>query len=658
MRVGSLLHSSSLRFAVALWAGSVLALYAAFFLQLEPAQWAGITVWIMFIQTPRLNYSKLIYWSFGTVGGSLFAIALISCCNQNRVLFLGGLTLWLSGCAYAANLVKSYNAYGAVLAGYTATIVSLSAIDHPEQVFDLAVNRVSCIFIGMAAAVIAMLVILPRHPHWKESVRHLDELSRDVFSHISTALGLHRKEHANDSSWTRVIDRLSLLEHTLDPTTAETADSRLRAAPARRMMASLFCVLAKSQSIEGCLLRRGTSISGPAQELLAETRTILSSLANCLPDHASETLRHLEQLQARAREAISNTPPDDSVMSFMLLRLGEVLQETENVLEARAGISAPQNRVPPSRLDVHRDHAVARSAFFRMALAMTCVGIVWVVTGWPSGAQFVLFTGVVCSLLSLQEDPRAMGWGFIKSASICAAVAFIDLFWILQKGEGFLVLACALALFLIPAAYFYRNSILIGSAVPSMLLFYGLVSPSNQMTYDIGVFLNSALGFLFATGAAFFAFHAILPPAHPVRCANLLKDIWRDIEEMGGSFGSLREQGWASLVCDRIRLLHRFGTEGNRIPQEQKARLGLQLGLRRMRLESLASANCSEIVAALTPILKITRRLSSSPESVIQAISRGYRRLQKQNIPQNESIRREALAELGEMESLLRSREA
>ena len=658
MNSGFLLHSHSLRFALGLWAGSVLALYAAFFLQLEPAQWAGITVWIMFIQTPRLNYAKIIYWSLGTVGGAIFAVVLVSLCDQDRVLFLGGLTLWLSGCAFVANLVKSYNAYGAVLAGYTAAIVSMSAVDQPLQVFDLAVNRVSCIFVGMAAAILAMIVFLPRHPHWKETLRHLNDFSGEVFSRAADSLCPGLRDKTGTSSWAQVSDHLSRLEHTLEPTTAESADSRLRAIPAQNVVACLFCLLAKSQSIEGCFARQDMLLPASVQELLDETRSLLSLIHN---DGARYSLAipgsALDQLRNRIRIRIAETTAKLAAVLFILLRLEDLLREAENVLAAWGGLNTPTGPTRPSRLEVHRDYPVARTAALRMTLAMTIASVFWVATGWPAGAQFVLFTGVVCSLLTLQEDPRHMGWNFLKSAFLCAAVAFLDLFWILQKGEGFLLLACAMGLFLIPAAYHFRKPGIIGSAVPSMLLFYNLAIPSNQMTYDIGVFLNNTMGFIFATGFSFFAFHAILPPAPPTRCAHLLRDIWQDIEEMARSSDFLGEQGWISLLADRIRLLHHFGSEKEKAATEAEACLGLQLGLRRLRLQALfASTPLVEIRSVLKPILKMTRKISTSPESILPAISRGRRQLGDQRTVPHHPLREEALAELSEMESLLHFR--
>src|SRR6185312_6539554 len=104
------LRSHSFRYAVALWLATVSALFIAFFLQLEPAQWTAITVWIMFMQDPRINYSKVIWWVFGTVVGAAMAVLLTVCFGQAPELFLFFLALWLAICAGTAKLVTSYNA--------------------------------------------------------------------------------------------------------------------------------------------------------------------------------------------------------------------------------------------------------------------------------------------------------------------------------------------------------------------------------------------------------------------------------------------------------------------------------------------------------------------------------------------------------------------
>ena len=59
-------------FALRAWAASMLALYLAYFFQLESPYWAWLTVWIVAQPTPGMLLSKSFYLVFGTIGGWFF----------------------------------------------------------------------------------------------------------------------------------------------------------------------------------------------------------------------------------------------------------------------------------------------------------------------------------------------------------------------------------------------------------------------------------------------------------------------------------------------------------------------------------------------------------------------------------------------------------
>ena len=103
----------------------------------------------------------------------------------------------------------------------------------------------------------------------------------------------------------------------------------------------------------------------------------------------------------------------------------------------------------------------------------------------------------------------------------------------------------ALGLFLVPAAYAYTHPRLAGSAVISMLLFYGLIAPANLMVYDISVFLNNAFAFLAAAAFGFFAFHVVDSPSPATRQRMLLAAMQKRPLNMWSDWkGPLREQRW------------------------------------------------------------------------------------------------------------------
>jgi len=145
-----------LLFGLRLWASVCLALYVAFWLELENAYWAGTTAAI--VCQPHLGASLRKGWfrMIGTVVGAVAIVVLTACFPQDRAPFLVGLALWGAGCALVATLLRNFASYSAALAGYTAAIIAsdqLGAVGGLNgQAFLLAVYRASEICIGIVCA--------------------------------------------------------------------------------------------------------------------------------------------------------------------------------------------------------------------------------------------------------------------------------------------------------------------------------------------------------------------------------------------------------------------------------------------------------------------------------------------------------------------------
>src|ERR1700721_392339 len=113
-----------LLFGLRLWVSASLALYAAFWLQLDAPYWAAASASI--VCQPQLGASLRKGWfrMIGTLVGAMMSVLLVACFLQDRVLFLGGLALWGAVCATAATLLRNFASYAAALAGYTTAIVA------------------------------------------------------------------------------------------------------------------------------------------------------------------------------------------------------------------------------------------------------------------------------------------------------------------------------------------------------------------------------------------------------------------------------------------------------------------------------------------------------------------------------------------------------
>jgi len=146
----------ALLFGLRLWASVCLALYVAFWLQLDNAYWAGTTAAL--VCQPRLGASLRKAWfrMIGTVVGAVAIVQLTAWFPQDRVAFLAGLALWVAGCAFVATIIRNFVAHAAQLAGITAVIIASSELGSTGgangEAFMLALIRCSEISVGIVSA--------------------------------------------------------------------------------------------------------------------------------------------------------------------------------------------------------------------------------------------------------------------------------------------------------------------------------------------------------------------------------------------------------------------------------------------------------------------------------------------------------------------------
>ncbi|MBN4688723.1 FUSC family protein, partial [Escherichia coli] len=82
--------------------------------------------------------------------------------SQNTELFLGASAIWVGICTAGATRNRNFRAYGFVLAGYTAAMVGLPALAHPDGAFMAAVWRVLEISLGILRSTLVSAAILPQ----------------------------------------------------------------------------------------------------------------------------------------------------------------------------------------------------------------------------------------------------------------------------------------------------------------------------------------------------------------------------------------------------------------------------------------------------------------------------------------------------------------
>src|SRR4051812_33254520 len=150
----------SLLFALRLWAAVCLALFVAFWLDLDNPFWAGTSAAIVCQLQPGASLRKGWFRMIGTVVGAAMIVLLTACVPQDRIAFLVLLALWCVLCAFAATVLPNFASSSAALAGYTAAVIAADNLGATggasSDVFLLAVTRASEICIGIACAGIVL----------------------------------------------------------------------------------------------------------------------------------------------------------------------------------------------------------------------------------------------------------------------------------------------------------------------------------------------------------------------------------------------------------------------------------------------------------------------------------------------------------------------
>ena len=174
-------------FALRNWVAVMLALYVAFWLQLDGASSAGTCVAILALQTRGQAFQKAVYRLGGTAVGVVASVAIAGAFNETRYLFLGACCAWFGACAILAGLLDGNRAYGAVLSGYTVAIVALPNVDTPTNTFSSGINQGAAITVGvLAVGVVSDLLWAPDlHP---KVLARLEAVHRKVAAFAASAL--------------------------------------------------------------------------------------------------------------------------------------------------------------------------------------------------------------------------------------------------------------------------------------------------------------------------------------------------------------------------------------------------------------------------------------------------------------------------------------
>ncbi len=544
-------------FAARTVAAALLAFYIALAGALQEPHWAAMTVFIVAQADRGMTVAKGRNRIAGTLLGALVALALTAAFAAAPELLVLALAVWLSGCTALAIVLSSYRSYAAVLAGYSAVIITMGAAGHPQHVFDVAVARSSNIVIGIVVEGVLGALLMVRTPLDALAGRFEDYLRQSQ----ALCVRLLRGEPAAAQIQRFFVTALQFNE-SVRYAAAAAPDIAHRAGRIRRASQLTLAGLVAAQALHD---DRDPALD--ADPTLAAIIALLERRAagQALDRAGLAGLRR--SLHQQRRLAISAALPE---RVHQLRRLDMILAcvaaaDTEHRAFLRG--RAADRRIPG--LANHRDWTLAWHGALRTLLAMLAAGLFWFASAWTSGAGLMTIVGVVCALYASRPDPVAGGMGFLKGAAWAALVAGVCDALLMPHVSDFVSLALLLGPLLFVAGVAMRRpaSAAVGTSFAIFVL--DLIAPRNGGYADVLHLFNGGLALLMgiAIGVAMFAL--VLPDTPLAKRRRLRQAVRRDLLRIAAHPHRWSNPAWFSRMADRMR--HQLGGAA-RLPPEQLER--------------------------------------------------------------------------------------
>ena len=630
----------ALLFGLRLWASVCLALYIAFWLELDNGYWAGTSAAI--VCQPQLGASLRKGWfrMIGTVVGAAMTVVLTACFAQDRVLFLGGLSLWLALSAMAATLLRNFASYAAALAGYTVAIIAggllgaTGGID-ADAAFLLAAARATEICIGIVSAGI-VLAGTDLGGSRRRLAALLAELSSGIASRFAETLAVAGPDLPDTTPARReFIRRVIGLEPAVDLALGESSQLRYHSPVLQKSVDGLFAALAGWRAVATHLVRIAPDRARAEASFVWDSvpPDLRDSLGESDPGRWMSNPVRLHRSCVAAARRLTDLPANMSSLRLLADQTARALSGIADALNGLALLVAdPARSLPRSgwvRLQVP-DWLPAFVNAGRAFLTIAAVSLFWIVTAWPNGATVITFAAIDVALLAPRADQAYLAaMAFAIGCIITAICAAIIEFAVLpaQRAEDFVTLAIGIGLFLVPAGVLMaraRQPVMFAAMAGNFL---PILAPANQMNYDPAQFYNQALAIVAGGILGAVAFRLLPPLAPAFRTRRLLKLTLRDLRRLaaghrhgdweGGIHARLAVMPEEATPLQRAQLLASLsvGTEITRLrPLAQRLGLSAQLG---SALSAVAQCDSASAIARLSSLDEaLAVRAIAEPEAL------------------------------------------
>ncbi|SFP74181.1 Uncharacterized membrane protein YccC [Geopseudomonas sagittaria] len=489
--------------------------------------------------------AKGLHRLLGSVIGMLAMLPLIALFNQEPVLFLAGMAVWVALCTAGAARYRDLRSYSCVLAGYTATLVSLTAIQNPQTAFIQALWRVLEIGLGVLCCSVFSAAILPQTTGaaMRQAVaRRFGDFAAVVVTHLH---GGDRR--AFEDAQARLAAHTVRLETLRSMSGYDDPQLNLRMGRLTRLNHDFMAMTSRFHSLQQLLERLPEQGDSLALDAFAPCLDSLSALLapwqhGALDERgAAQLAAQLEDYRAQlmpliraSRQALGELPAD-SPLRLDFDTAAELLYRLADDLHDYALTHAS---LAPTRH--HRERWSASFAPRANRLAVAVVGLrmllltglgsaLWIHTAWPSGNMFLITAVIIGALASTTANPARMGLQMAGGTCLAALLGFVESFLVFPRISGFPMLALAVTPVFLFGLYLATRPRWAGYGLGLLILFGFGTLPANLTVHDPATLLNNYIALVLSQLLVAVVMACVLPPNRPWLWRHLERDLRRRV---------------------------------------------------------------------------------------------------------------------------------
>lgn len=511
--------------------------WVALRLELPQPSTALVTVFIVMQPQSGPVIAKSAWRLLGTLLGLVVVVALIALFGQHSDVFLGCLALWVGLCCGLSARYRNFQAYAFVLTGYTAAIVGVPALAHPEGVYLSAVWRAVEIGLAVICSGVVSAVMFPQSS--RTALRALLGKRLGSFAAFAAdSLQGRLAEGAFAQHNRRLVAEAVGLESLRSVTVFEDPLTHWRSGRLSRLNSEFMQCTTRFNALYQQLerLRHEAPIAWlDLQPALAGLNSLLEDYRDQPLDSASAVplVARLEKLQAMTAERLAQLPA--TLHQQDLDTAGELLMGLLHELHdyAQTHASLASHRHPREQWAVgftpRTNLWVCVASGVRGFITVALAASFWLATAWPSGISLMISAAAGISLTASTPNPWRAGVQMGLGVVLSSVVGFIEYFLVYPHIDGFALLCFVLAPALLLGGFLTTRMSTMGIGLGFLITFASGSIPANLTVYNPSGFINDCIANILAFGLCAIAGAVVLPTNAPWAWRHLHQDLRRQV---------------------------------------------------------------------------------------------------------------------------------